>query len=243
MEGCTTRQGSRFTRRAFVVTGVTASGGFALALSPMSALAEAIRDQLWQDNSTPEEFNPWIVIEPDDTITIRVPQSELGNGLTTTLPMLIAEELECDWSRIKVEYASPNRNIRQHGVYGGMKTSSSRGVMSTYKSLQQAGASARERLIAAAAKRWNVAAAACTAANSRVTHAASARSLTYGALAADAAKIALTAEPAIRKPGQFKLVGKSVPRLDTPLKVRGQAQYGIDTNLPVWSTPPSWRRR
>ena len=172
------------------------------------------------------------MIDPDGGILIRSPHNEMGQGAITALPMIVAEELECDWSKVRVEYASASRNLREHGVYGDMVTAGSRGVRTSWQMLQQAGASARERLIAAAARRWNVPAHECEAANSKVVHKPSGRTLDYGALAADAAKITLDKEPAIRTPDKFKLIGKPMPRLDTPLKIDGSAKFGIDTQIP-----------
>jgi len=156
----------------------------------------------------------------------------MGQGAITALPMIVAEELECDWSKVKVEYASPARNLREKNVYGEMTTVGSRGVRTSWQMLLQAGASARERLIAAAAQRWNVSPSDCEAANSKITHKATGRSFDYGALAADAANIKLDKEPAIRTPDQFKLIGKRLARLDTPLKINGSAKFAIDTKVP-----------
>jgi isoquinoline 1-oxidoreductase beta subunit len=165
-------------------------------------------------------------------ILIRSPHQEMGQGAITALPMIVAEELECDWSKVKVEYASPARNLREKNVYGEMTTVGSRGVRTSWQMLLQAGASARERLIAVAAQRWNVSPADCEAANSKITHKATGRSVDYGALAADAANIKLDKEPAIRTPDQFKLIGKRIARLDTPLKINGSAKFAIDTRVP-----------
>ncbi len=126
----------------------------------------------------------------------------------------------------------PARNLREKDVYGDMATVGSRGVRTSWQMLLQAGASARVRLVAAAAQRWNVPDAECEAANSKVTHKKSGRSLDYGALAADAGKIKLDKEPAIRTPDQFKLIGKTLARLDTPLKINGSAKFAIDTQVP-----------
>ena len=141
------------------------------------------------------EINAFLVIDPDGGILIRSPHNEMGQGAITALPMIVAEELECDWSKVRVEYASASRNLREHGVYGDMVTAGSRGVRTSWQMLLQAGASARERLIAAAARRWNVPAHECEATNSKVVHQASGRSFDYAALAADAAKITLDKEP------------------------------------------------
>src|SRR5262249_48084603 len=133
---------------------------------------------------------------------------------------------------VKPEYASANRNIRDNHVYKAMSTGGSRAVRDSRPYLQLAGASARERLIAAAARRWGVAPAECKAEQSVVTHTASGRTLRYGELAADAAAIKLDKEPAIKTPDQYRLMGQSLPRLDTPLKINGSAVYGIDIKVP-----------
>ena len=126
----------------------------------------------------------------------------------------------------------PRAICARTNVYGPMATVGSRGVRTSWQMLLQAGASARVRLVAAAAKRWNVAEAECEAANSTVVHKASGRSLDYGALAAEAAPIKLAKEPAIRTPDQFKLIGKPLARLDTPVKINGAAKFAIDTQIP-----------
>jgi isoquinoline 1-oxidoreductase subunit beta len=146
--------------------------------------------------------------------------------------MIVTEELECDWANVKAEYASANRNFREKQVYGNLGTGGSRAVRETREMLQQAGASARERLIAAAAYRWGVSPGECVAELSRVTHQPSGRVLRYGELAQDAAQIKLDKEPAIKTPSQYKLMGKSMARLDIPMKVNGTAIYGIDIKVP-----------
>ena len=221
------------TRRQFVVSSASAAGGLAISVA-FAGLADAasIGAQAWGADIAPNEINAFLAINPDGSILIRSPHNEMGQGAITALPMIVAEELECDWSKVKVEYASSARNLRDHNVYGDMVTAGSRGVRTTWQMLLQAGASARVRLVASAAQRWNVPAAECEAANSKVTHKASGRSLDYGALAADAAKIKLDNEPAIRTPDQFKLIGKRLPRLDTPRKINGSVKFAIDTQIP-----------
>ncbi len=221
------------TRRHFVISSASAAGGMAISvILPGLADAASIGSQAWGPPSAPNEVNAFLAIDPDGTILIRSPHQEMGQGAITALPMIVAEELECDWSKVKVEHASAARNVREKDVYGDMVTAGSRGVRMSWQMLLQAGASARERLIAAAAQRWNVPASECEAANSKVLHKASSRSLDYGALAADAAKIKLDKEPAIRTPDQFKFIGKPVARLDTPLKINGSAKFAIDTRIP-----------
>ncbi|MGH6727240.1 MAG: molybdopterin cofactor-binding domain-containing protein [Pseudolabrys sp.] len=222
------------TRRQFVVASVSAAGGLAISVAlPSFADAASIAAQPYSpETATPNEINAFLVIDPDGGILIRSPHNEMGQGAITALPMIVAEELECDWSKVKVEYASPTRNLRENRVYGDMVTAGSRGVRTSWRMLLQAGASARVRLIAAAAQRWKVAEGECEASNNKVVHTASGRSVDFGALAADAAKIKLEKEPAIRTPDKFKLIGKSLPRLDTPLKINGSAKFAIDTQIP-----------
>jgi isoquinoline 1-oxidoreductase subunit beta len=221
------------TRRHFVIASASAAGGLAISVAfPCLADAASIGAQAWGPETAPNEINAFLAIDPDGSILIRSPHQEMGQGAITALPMIVAEELECDWSKVKVEYASPARNLREKNVYGEMTTVGSRGVRTSWQMLLQAGASARERLIAAAAQRWNVSASDCEAANSMVTHKPTGRSLDYGTLAADAANIKLDKEPTIRTPDQFKLIGKRLARLDTPLKINGSAKFAIDTRVP-----------
>jgi isoquinoline 1-oxidoreductase beta subunit len=221
------------TRRHFVVASASAAGGLAISVAfPGLADAGSIGAQAWGPESTPNEINAFLAIDPDGSILIRSPHQEMGQGAITALPMIVAEELECDWSKVKVEYASPARNLREKNVYGEMTTVGSRGVRTSWQMLLQAGASARERLIAAGAQRWNVSPSDCEASNSKIIHKATGRSFDYGALAADAANIKLDKEPAIRTPDQFKLIGKRLARLDTPLKINGSAKFAIDTKVP-----------
>ncbi len=223
------------SRRQFVVSSASAAGGLAIsvAFADLADAATMIGGQPYgAEAAAPNEINAFLVIDPDGSILIRSPHQEMGQGAITALPMIVAEELECDWSKVKVEHASPARNLRDKGVYGEMTTVGSRGVRTSWQMLLQAGASARERLIQAAAQKWNVSAGECTAADSKVTHKSSGKSLDYGALAADAAKIKLDKEPTTRTPDQFKFIGKSVPRVDTPLKINGSAKFAIDTQIP-----------
>ena len=224
-------------RRTFLQAAATATGGMAIAFSlgGQSAGKAPARIALELDPKPPKagasEVNAWVVIEPDGAITLRLAHAEMGQGIYTALPMILAEELECDWSKVKVEAASANRNLTDK-AYGDMSTHGSAAVRGTHGALQKAGASARARLVAAAARRWNVDPASCVAADSRVRHTGSQRTLTYGELAAEAAKITLDKEPAIKTPDQFKLLGQSIPRLETRAKITGAAQYGIDVRLP-----------
>src|SRR5262249_17616348 len=146
--------------------------GFAL---PAAARAES------QDASS--EINAWIVIQGDDTVVVRVARSEMGQGVLTALPMLVAEELECDWRNVRPEYASPAENFRRHGAWGDMSPNASRSISASEHTLRLAGATAREMLVAAAAARWSVPARECAAAQSVITHVPSGRSVRFGEVA------------------------------------------------------------
>src|SRR5215470_16821961 len=223
------------TRRHFIITAATAAGGFAIGIGATPrAEAATVVAQPWNDDNAyaANEIDAWIAIDPDDSILIRYQRSEMGQGSMTALPMIITEELHCDWSKVRIEYASPNRNIREHKVYGDMFSNGSRSVRASQKKMQQVGASARERLIAAAAARWNVPASECTAAASVVTHGPTGHSLRYGELTADAAKVKLAQEPAIKTPDQFTFIGKPMPRIDVVHKIDGSAKFGIDAQIP-----------
>jgi isoquinoline 1-oxidoreductase beta subunit len=224
----------KISRRQFIATSLTAAGGFALGIgtgSPVEAATLSVRP--WSDDLPHAgEINAWVVINPDDSVIIRYGRAEMGQGSFTALPQILTEELECDWDLVKPEYASANRNFRDNKVYGSLSTGGSRAVRETGEMVQQAGASARERLIAAAAKRWNVPASDCAAAMSKVTHKPTGRTLRYGELAVEAAAVKLDKEPAIKKPDQFKFIGRRLARLDVPLKINGSAKYGIDLDVP-----------
>jgi isoquinoline 1-oxidoreductase beta subunit len=218
-----------------LISTAAVSGGLVLGFFLPGRETEAanIAQQPWTP-PTPggNEINAWLVIGSDDTVTIRVAQSEMGEGVFTSMPMLVAEELECDWTKVRAEYASANRSLRENQVYQRFATGGSGAVRRSREYLQQAGASARARLMAAAAQQWGVPASECRAENGTVVHAASGRRVNYGAIAAAAANVKLDAEPAIKTPNQFTLLGKSQKRLDVPLKVNGSATFGIDVRLP-----------
>jgi isoquinoline 1-oxidoreductase subunit beta len=227
---------STLTRRHFILTGATAAGGLMIGIGAEQGFAEAatVVAQPWNDDNAyaTNEIDAWIAIDPDDSILIRYQRSEMGQGSMTALPMIITEELQCDWSKVRIEYASPNRNVRENKVYGDMFSNGSRSVRASQKKMQQVGASARERLIAAAAAQWNVPATECKAASSIVTHGPSGRTLRFGELAAEAAKIKLDKEPAIKTPDQFTFIGKPMPRIDVVHKIDGSAKFGIDAQIP-----------
>jgi isoquinoline 1-oxidoreductase beta subunit len=160
-----------------------------------------------------------------------VNKSEMGQGVYTSLPMLIAEELEADWSRIHVESA-PVAAVYNHTGFGMQLTGGSSSIPSSWEQLRRVGASARILLIRAAAQQWGVPESECHAENSQVIHAKSGRKLNYGALADAAAKLPLPENIELKSPKDFKLIGKSMKRVDTPAKINGSAQFGLDVYLP-----------
>jgi isoquinoline 1-oxidoreductase beta subunit len=227
---------STLSRRHFILTAATAAGGFMIGIgaAPRAAHASTVTPEPWDTGNgySSNDIDAWIAIDPDDSILIRYQRSEMGQGSMTALPMMITEELQCDWSKVRIEYASANRNIREDRVYGDMFSHGSMSVRQSQKRMQQVGASARERLIAAAAARWNVPASECAAAQSVVTHRPSGRSLRFAELAADAAKITLAVEPPIKTPVQFTFIPRALPRVDVVHKTDGSAKFGIDAQVP-----------
>jgi isoquinoline 1-oxidoreductase subunit beta len=224
-----------YSRRYFILTAVSAAGGLVLGITAAPEVADAatISKQPWTDSDrAPHEIDAWIAIDPDDSILIRYQRSEMGQGSMTALPMIITEELQCDWSKVRIEYASANRSVREKRVYGDMFSHGSMSVRQSQKMMQQVGASARERLIAAAAARWKVSVSECVAAQSVVTHRPSGRTLRYGQLAAAAARIKLAAEPAIKTPAQFTFIPRRIPRVDLVHKTDGSAKFGMDAQVP-----------
>jgi isoquinoline 1-oxidoreductase beta subunit len=229
------RGATSLSRRDFIFAAASAAGGLLVGIgaAPNSARAAAISEQPWNESEyAPHEIDAWIAIDPDDSILIRYQRSEMGQGSMTALPMMIAEELQCDWSKVRVEYASSNRSVREQRVYGNMYSHGSMSVRESQKMMQQVGASARERIITAASARWHVPAPECAAAQSVVTHRPSGRTLRYGLLAAEAAKIKLAKEPAIKTPAEFTFLPRRMPRLDLAHKTDGSAKFGVDAQVP-----------
>ena len=178
------------------------------------------------------QLNVWVEIEPNDTIVIRYARAEMGQGSMTSAPMIIAEELDADWKKVRVEYATAHENLRTKRAYGDMASVGSRTIRNSQEYLRKAGATARHMLIAAAAQQWGVPAAECKAALSKVSHAPSKRSLSYGQLAAAAAQLEAPKEVQLKDPKDWVLIGKPIARVDIPDIVAGRIRYGIDTQLP-----------
>jgi len=227
-------------RREFIVTAGVVGGGLALGLAfpkenvSRSAVAAKLSGRPWESlaGTSDVEVGPWLMIAPDDTVTLRIGQSEMGQGVITSCAKMLAEELECDWSKVRAEYVSVNRHFRENKVYKRLLTTSSSSVRLGRPYLQQAGASARERLMAAAAETWGAPRAELTVKDGVITHKPTGRTLRYGQVAKKAAAIQLPVEPAIKTPDQYTLLKKPTKLLDVPPKVDGSATYGIDVRVP-----------
>jgi isoquinoline 1-oxidoreductase subunit beta len=210
------------SRRGFLASGAAVAGGFSLGFSFPWASAQAAEVQ---------EINAWVVIHPDDKVVIRIARSEMGQGTLTGLAQLVAEELECDWSKVTTEYPPPGENVRRNRIWKNYSTGGSRGIRESNQYVREGGAIAREMLIAAAATQWGVPAAECKAANSTVSH-GSGKQASYGQLAAAAAKVEPPKDVKLKDPKDWKIAGKPIKRLDTLPKLTGQMVYGIDIRLP-----------
>src|SRR5882672_4821203 len=217
----------RKSRRDFLKVSATVGGGFALQLTvPAPVFAQAAA------KAKGPELTAWIVIGADDSVLIRVARSEMGQGSSTGLPMLVAEELECDWKKVRTEFVSTGEQIRRNRAWGSMATGGSRSIRDSQETLRQAGAAAREMLVAAAAQRWKVAASECDAENGVITHTPSRRKLRFGQVAQGASKLEPPKDVKLKDPKEWNLVGKAAHRLDIPDKVRGKPLFGIDVQLP-----------
>jgi isoquinoline 1-oxidoreductase subunit beta len=217
----------QLNRRAFVIGTATVGAGLALGLDIPFGGPTVVRAA---DGSP--EVNAWVVIQPDDTVVIRIARSEMGQGTLTGLAQLVSEELECDWSKVTTEYPTPGQNVARKRVWGDFSTGGSRGIRTSQEYVRKGGATARMMLIQAAADEWKVPASECTAANSIITHAASGRTTSYGKVAKAAAKITPPADVKLKDPKDWKIAGKGLKRLDTVDKTTGKMMYGIDFKLP-----------
>ena len=213
-------------RRSFVVGAAAVGGGLALGFDlPLGPKVVCAAD------GSPE-INAWVVIRPDDTVVVRIARSEMGQGTLTGLAQLVAEELDCDWTKVTTEYPTPGQNLARKRVWGDMSTGGSRGIRDSQEYVRKGGAAARMLLLQAAANEWRVPVAELSIANGVITHGASGRSTTYGKLAEAAAQLEPPKEIALKDPKDWKIAGKPLKRLDTPDKVVGKLVYGIDLKLP-----------
>src|SRR5579872_6149704 len=208
---------SPLSRREFVAAGVAAGAGLVIGFYLPHG-----------GGSSKESFSPnaYLRITPDNKVTIVVARSEMGQGVRTALPMILAEELEADWNQIEIEQAGAST------LYGDQTTGGSASIRTTWDPMRKAGAAAREMLISAAALTWSVPRSACTAESGRIKHAASNRSLSYGELVGKAAALPIPTDVPLKQSKDYKIVGQRLARVDSPSKVKGEAVFGIDYRVP-----------
>jgi isoquinoline 1-oxidoreductase beta subunit len=230
------RQATDVSRREFLIGSARLAGlgaGYSLGLYLPLFAREALASP-WDESPSAgvPEVDAWVVIKPDDTVIIRIARSEMGQGTLTGLAQMVAEELECDWSRVTTEYPTPGQNLARDRVWGSFSTGGSRGIRESQHYVRKGGAVARQMLIQAAAEQWGVPMAECRAANSIITHGPSGRTTRYGKMAAAAAKLFPPEHVELKVPREWKLLGKPVPRLDTDDKLNGKQVFGADLQLP-----------
>jgi isoquinoline 1-oxidoreductase beta subunit len=211
------------SRRSFIRAGAAAGGGLMLSLRlPIAGgKAEAANAEAFAPNA-------FVRIDGEGQIVLTMPYVEMGQGTYTSIPMLIAEEMEVTLKQVRLEHAPPNEKLYANPLLGVQATGNSNTIRGGWQPLRQAGAVARTMLIAAAARRWNVDPASCRAQRGEVLHPPTGRRSAYGEVAADAARLPVPENVALKRPQDFQLIGTPVKRLDTPAKVNGTAVYGID---------------
>ncbi len=224
------------SRRRFMISAGAAGAGLTITL--MGGCSEA-QDGPVETASAPEvpagpapEVNAWVHIGTDDTVTIRIARSEMGQGTLTGLAQLVAEELQCDWDKVVTEYPTPGQNLARERVWGSFSTGGSRGIRDSHQYVREGGAAARMMLIEAAAAEWDVPATECSAKDSIITHGPSGRTTTYGAVATAAASLAPPIEITLKDPSEWTIAGQPKARLDTADKLTGKQIYGADLTLP-----------
>jgi isoquinoline 1-oxidoreductase beta subunit len=219
------------SRRDFLSASAAVGGGLLIGFATPRSIGAAGAAE--KTASEPFAPNAFIRIDPKGQVTLIMPYVEMGQGTYTSIPMLIAEELEVDLKQVRLEHAPPNPKLYGNPLLGGIQaTGNSNAVRASWQPLREAGATARTMLIAAAAKRWNVDPATCRAQKGVVLHESTGRTARYGELSADAARMPVPDKVALKRPEDFKLIGTPAKRLDTPAKVNGTAVYGIDARPP-----------
>ncbi len=223
-----TTRAANLSRRKFIVSSAATGGGLALGFKlPFIGSAEAA-------TAAGAEVNAWVVVKPDSTCVIRIARSEMGQGTETGLAQLVAEELECGWNKVAVEWVAPGQNLARKRIWGDMATGGSRGIRGSQDYVRRGGAAARLMLAQAAADQWKVPVGEVSVENGVITHAASGRKTTYGKVAAAAAKLTPPDPKSIKlkDPKDWKIAGKPIKRLDTAMKLNGSLVYAIDLKLP-----------
>ena len=218
------------TRRHFLKVSAAAGGGLLIGFHIPEALAATVQPKPWTTPPQGAEINAWLAIDAEGNVTIRVPHTEMGQGALTAVSMMIAEELDVDWTRVRAVFADPNRHLRNGDEYKSMNTSGSAVVRRQHPHIMQAGASARERLKEAAARAWGVERSSIEARLGTLK--AGGHTGTYAEFATAAAAVTLPEEPAIKKTSEWWLLGKPQKRLDVDVKSNGSAVYAIDVQVP-----------
>ena len=213
------------SRRRFIGS-AAAAGSLVVGFQvPLSARAQAAA-------AASPEVNAWVVIQPDERVIVRIARSEMGQGTLTGLAQMVAEELECDWARVTTEYPTPGQNLARNRIWGNFSTGGSRGIRDSQDYVRKGGAAARLMLVQAAANGWGVPAAECRVARGVITHPGSGRRTTYGQVAAAAAKLPVPANPPLKDPKDWTVLGARLARIDTVEKTNGSIVYGADLKLP-----------
>ena len=217
--------GPDFSRRALLQVGALAGGGLLVGFIAPGVIAAEPQVSGFAPNA-------FIRIDPAGKIRLVMPQVEMGQGVYTSISMILAEELDADWKQVAFEHAPPSDKLYGNPAFGLQATGNSNSIRAWWTPLRKAGAGTRAILVQAAAKGWGVDPASCRTEASEVIHDASARRIGYGALTGRAAGLTPPADPPLKDPRTFRLIGKSLRRLDTPDKVNGAAKYGIDAMPP-----------
>lgn len=247
-----TSKKKKWTRRAFLIAGGVTGTGLLVGLGGLLHVNKRIRQYSHEGLGEGASLNAWVRIAPDNTVTLAIPRAEMGQGVYTSLPMMVAEELEVEMNRIEVVHPQPappytntymltqeapnffngyNSKEKLFSYLTIVGTGGSTSVADGYNNLRYAGAAAREMLRQAAAKRWSADVATCVARNGFIVNTANQDQLSYGELAEEAAKIKLAETPALKPKSEWKMIGKPVRRLDIPEKVTGQAEFGLDVRM------------
>ncbi|MBT8218181.1 MAG: molybdopterin-dependent oxidoreductase [Bacteroidia bacterium] len=245
-------RGQKLTRRAFMITGGIVGGGLLVGVGGVMYLNKKVGEYTGIGMEDGTILNAWVSVNSDNTVTIAVPRAEMGQGVYTSVPMLIAEELEVDMSTVDIIFPQPEapyanthlgtqkpRDIHKgltimekaYSVIGMVATGGSTTIQDGYDHMRLAGAQAREMLKEAAARKWGVEAKNLIASNGIITNPSNGEKLQYGDIAKDAVNIELSDQPTLKAPKDFKIIGKPANRLDIPEKVTGQAEFGMDVRL------------
>ena len=218
------------SRRGFIVgTGAT---GLTIGILASCSPSATEPDAPDYSNLPPNpEVNAWVHIDHDDTVTVRIARSDMGQGTLTGLAPLVAEELDADWDKVTTEYPTPGENLRRERVWRDFGTGGSQGIRGSHDYVREGAAAAKIMLIEAAANEWGVPASECTGENSVITHGPSGQTTTYGAVANAAAELAPPLEISLKDPSDWKIIGQAKKRLDTADKLTGAQAYGADLQL------------